>query len=117
MGGNLGGSLLERLPEIGRDDWVVLEISSFQLWHFTPAAKMPQIAVVTGCSPNHLDWHASYADYIAAKQRILTGQTPEDVAVLNTFDAEAASWSPLVRGRLMPLPSPLPLPARGRGKH
>ena len=116
LGGNLGGSLLERLPEIGPDDWVVLEISSFQLWHFTPAAKMPQIAVVTGCSPNHLDWHASYAGYIAAKQRLLTGQTPEDVAVLNTFDAEAASWSPLVRGRLMPLPSlTAPFPREGEG--
>ncbi len=94
LGGNLGGSLLERLPEIGRDDWVVLEISSFQLWHFTPTARMPQVAVVTGCSPNHLDWHASYADYMAAKQRILTGQTPEDFAVLNMLDGEVASWSP-----------------------
>ena len=38
LGGNIGGSLLDQLPQIGRDDWVVLEISSFQLWHFTPAA-------------------------------------------------------------------------------
>ena len=60
---------------------------------------MPQVAVVTGCTPNHLDWHESFADYVAAKQRILTGQTPADFAVLNTFDAEVASWSPLVRGR------------------
>jgi UDP-N-acetylmuramoylalanine--D-glutamate ligase len=66
---------------------------------------MPHVAVVTGCSPNHLDWHANYADYVAAKQRILTGQTPDDSAVLNTFDAEVASWSHLVRGRLLPLRS------------
>ncbi len=99
LGGNIGGSLLERLSEIGRDDWVVLEISSFQLWHFSPAARMPQVAVVTGCTPNHLDWHATLADYIAAKQRILTGQMSDDVAVLNAADAEVASWSGLVRGR------------------
>jgi UDP-N-acetylmuramoylalanine--D-glutamate ligase len=116
LGGNLGGSLLDRLPEISRDDCVVLEISSFQLWHFTPTAKMPHVAVVTGCSPNHLDWHANYAEYIAAKQRILTGQTPDDIAVLNTFDREVASWSHLVRGRLVPLPSlPVPLPQAGEG--
>ena len=109
LGGNIGLSLLEHLPEIRPDDWVVLEISSFQLWHFRiPHAPREDsahgvcrihVAVVTGCSPNHLDWHESYADYVAAEQRILTWQTPEDFAVLNTFDAEVASWSPLVRGR------------------
>ena len=98
MGGNIGVSLLDQLPQIGRDDWVVLEISSFQLWHFTPSARMPHIAVITGCTPNHLDWHANFADYVAAKQRILTGQTSADIAVLNTWDPEVASWSPLVRG-------------------
>jgi UDP-N-acetylmuramoylalanine--D-glutamate ligase len=73
------------------------------------------VAVVVGCSPNHLDWHASFADYAAAKQRILAGQTPDDFAVLNTFDAEVASWLPLVRSRPIPLPQlntlpPLPVP-------
>ena len=61
------------------------------------------VAVVTGCSPNHLDWHPSFADYVAAKQRILIGQTPDDFAVLNTLDAEVASWLPLVRGQPIPL--------------
>jgi UDP-N-acetylmuramoylalanine--D-glutamate ligase len=115
LGGNIGGSLLEQLPQIGRDDWVVLEISSFQLWHFAPAARMPHVVIVTGCTPNHLDWHASLAEYVAAKQRILTGQTPADLAVLNTFDAEVTSWRHLVRGREIPLPKldilpPLPVP-------
>jgi len=104
LGGNIGGSLLDDLPQMTPDDWVVLEISSFQLWHFGPTAKMPHVAVVTGCSPNHLDWHASFADYVAAKQRILTGQTSDDFAVLNTFDAEVASWSRLIRGRRILLP-------------
>jgi UDP-N-acetylmuramoylalanine--D-glutamate ligase len=104
LGGNIGVSLLERLPEIGRDDWVVLEISSFQLWHFSPSARMPHVAVVTGCSPNHLDWHGGYADYKSAKQRMLLGQTPGDFAVLNTFDAETSSWSGMVRGRQIVLP-------------
>ena len=111
LGGNIGGSLLEELPQMTPDDWVVLEISSFQLWHFgvrTPHAPREDsahrvcrihVAVVTGCSPNHLDWHASFADYVAAKQRIFSGQTLDDVAVLNMTDAEVASWLPLIRGR------------------
>ena len=99
LGGNIGGSLLDQLPQISSDAWVVLEISSFQLWHFSSAARMPHVAVVTGCTPNHLNWHASFADYAAAKQRMLTGQTPSDCAVLNPFDAETATWAKLIRGR------------------
>ncbi len=106
LGGNIGGSLLEELPQIGPNDWVVLEISSFQLWYFTPEVKMPHVAVVTGCQPNHLDWHSNFAEYVSAKQRILTGQTPADFAVLNTWDTEVATWANLVRGRQLTLPSP-----------
>jgi UDP-N-acetylmuramoylalanine--D-glutamate ligase len=131
LGGNIGGSLLAQLPQMGRDDWVVLEISSFQLWHsqcirHTPCAdRTPHapravtargacllqdaahgvcrihITVVTGCTPNHLDWHESFADYVAAKQRILAWQTPADAAVLNLLDPEVASWQHLICGRLI----------------
>ncbi len=110
LGGNIGGSLLDELDEIRGKDWVVLELSSFQLWHLAPDVPMPKVAVVTGCRPNHLDWHESYADYVAAKQRILTGQTAADVAVLNPFDAEVSSWGRLVRGRQVPLVPPDALP-------
>ena len=102
LGGNLGGSLLEKLDEMRPDDWVVLEISSFQLWHFSPEVKMPHIAVVTGCTPNHLDWHGTFAEYVAAKQKMLLGQSPDDAVVLNTFDSETAGWNQFLRGRLLP---------------
>lgn len=105
LGGNIGGSLLDYVHEIGADDWVVLELSSFQLYHLSTDAKMPHVAIVTGCTPNHLDWHGSLAHYAAAKRRILAGQTPGDIAVLNTHDAEVATWLPLVRGRgVTPVP-------------
>lgn len=104
LGGNIGESLLKRLELIAPEDWVVLELSSFQLWHLGPNPRMPRVAVITGCSPNHLDWHRDYADYMAAKQRILLGQTRHDWAVLNAHDAEVSTWEPLVRGRLVPLP-------------
>jgi UDP-N-acetylmuramoylalanine--D-glutamate ligase len=104
LGGNIGGSLLDDLATITSDDWVVLEISSFQLWHFSRSARMPHIAVVTGCTPNHLDWHADFTEYAETKRRLLAGQTPDDATVLNPFDREAASWSKFVRGRLVPPP-------------
>jgi UDP-N-acetylmuramoylalanine--D-glutamate ligase len=111
LGGNIGGSLLERLDQIGPEDWVVMELSSFQLWHLGPSARMPEVAVLTNCSPNHLDWHPSYDHYRAAKQRILTGQKPGGVAVLNARDAEVATWSCLVRGRQLRLVPEADIPA------
>lgn len=42
LGGNLGGSLLDQLPQIRPDDWVVLEISSFQLWHLRRRRRYPR---------------------------------------------------------------------------
>jgi len=92
LGGNLGGSLLERLDEMSPGDWTVLELSSSQLWYMDRETPMPHVAVVTNCTPNHLDWHGRFEDYVAAKQRVLAGQTPEDFAVLNTLDPEVRSW-------------------------
>jgi UDP-N-acetylmuramoylalanine--D-glutamate ligase len=104
LGGNIGHSLLGHLAEIRPDDWVVLEMSSFQLHWLGPNVSGARIAVVTGCSPNHLDWHGDWPSYVAAKQRILTGQSSDGVAVLNAYDAEVATWAGQVRGRQEPLP-------------
>lgn len=112
LGGNLGGSLLDNVEDMRPDDWVVIEISSFQLWHFSPHARMPQIAVITGCTRNHLDWHGTFAEYAAAKQKILRGQSPTGAAVLNTLDAQISAWRCHARGRVL---SPYPhvqVPAR-----
>lgn len=102
LGGNLGGSLLDDLERITPDDWVVLELSSFQLWHMGEIHRGPKVAVVTNCVPNHLNWHGRFADYVASKRRILAGQSADGLAVLNTACGEVASWAGLVRGRLLP---------------
>lgn len=75
-GGNLGDSLLPALGEIAADDVVVLELSSFQL-HRTPLARWsPHIAVITNITPNHLDWHGTFAAYAADKLNIVRYQQP-----------------------------------------
>jgi len=99
LGGNIGGSLLGDLSTMTADDWVVLELSSFQLAHLSDQSPLPEIAVVTNCSPNHLDWHATWDEYVRAKQRLLEVSTRRDsdmrrpLAVLNAHDAEVREWA------------------------
>jgi UDP-N-acetylmuramoylalanine--D-glutamate ligase len=96
LGGNIGRSLLRDVPAMTADDWVVLEISSFQLSHLGRGCRMPQIAVVTNCSPHHLDWHGTYANYADAKQRLVIGGC--ESVVLNRLDGEVSTWRKLAKG-------------------
>lgn len=86
LGGNIGGSLLDSLDRIGRDDWVVLELSSFMLDRLRAAEHFggwsPHIAAVTNIAPNHLDWHGTFEHYLAAKRVIVTHQQAGDLALL-----------------------------------
>ena len=101
LGGNIGGSLLMDLPQIKSDDWVVLELSSFQLAHLGNSITMPHVAVITNFSPNHLNWHDTLANYRTAKQRLLSGQSSRDIAVLDNSLLETNDWSDCVTGRLL----------------
>lgn len=98
LGGNIGRPLLMELDRIGTGDWVVLELSSFQLEYLGPEGYSPQVAVVTTLSPNHLDRHGTLARYISAKQHILRSQRPTDIAVLNADDPEVRRWASLTPG-------------------
>ena len=98
VGGNIGNPLIDQLDEIGAEDVVVLELSSFQLEIMTCS---PQVAGVLNITPNHLDRHETLEAYTAAKARILDYQTPNDVAVLNRDDPGAYNLLPRVRGRLV----------------
>jgi len=83
VGGNIGGSLLENVDQIGDDEWVVLELSSFMLHGLREDRWSPHIAVVTNIDANHLDWHGTFTAYLADKQVILDYQdSDEDAAVL-----------------------------------
>lgn len=80
LGGNIGNPLFCSLEEIEKDDWVVLELSSFQLHTMK---KSPKVAVITNISPNHLDMHKDYQEYIDAKKNIMLYQGKEDVLIVN----------------------------------
>ena len=69
LGGNIGETMLDRLDGVASEDWVVLELSSFQL----ESVEEPrcEVAAVLNISPDHLDRHGSLAAYVAAKRRIV----------------------------------------------
>lgn len=97
VGGNLGTPLSDLLRE--RTDGVfVLELSSFQLE--TLQSLRPEIALVLNISPDHLDRHSSFEDYVRAKMRLLELQSADGAAVLNADDPTSATLGPAVRGRL-----------------
>lgn len=83
-GGNLGEPALDLLDK-DTPDIYVLELSSFQLQR---TQKLPaEVALLLNVSPDHLDWHASEAEYRAAKYRVFKDV---DAAVINRADKTAA---------------------------
>ena len=94
LGGNIGKSVLDILPAVKSDDWVVLELSSFQLQTFTHS---PRIAVCLMITEEHMDWHADMADYTQAKANLFKHQSPQDIAIYLAQDENSrkiASYSP-----------------------
>jgi UDP-N-acetylmuramoylalanine--D-glutamate ligase len=85
--GNIGTPLVEAIDE--ELDLLVCELSSFQL-AFTREFR-PMVATWLNLAEDHLDWHATLADYIAAKNRIFAAQRPDDVAIGNGDDPVVAA--------------------------
>lgn len=84
LGGNIGTPLFTRLPEMKPEDIVVLELSSFQLMGMEIS---PDIAVITNITPNHLNIHKDYEEYIESKKNIFKHQTEKGILILN-YDNE-----------------------------
>lgn len=84
LGGNIGIPLFTKIEEMTPDDIVVLELSSFQLMGMQVS---PHISVITNITPNHLNVHSSYEEYIEAKKNIFKHQNENGIVVLN-YDNE-----------------------------
>lgn len=80
LGGNIGAGVFDVLDKLAPDDWVVLELSSFQLIDLD---KSPHIAVVLMTTSEHQDWHKNIEEYVGAKKNIVSHQKPGDFAVIN----------------------------------
>lgn len=92
VGGNIGVSLLESLPDIAPEHRVVLELSSFQLENLGAIRRSPRVGAVLNLSPNHLDRHVTMENYVAAKRQIVT-HPPIVTKVLNWDDAAVRGFA------------------------
>jgi UDP-N-acetylmuramoylalanine--D-glutamate ligase len=81
VGGNIGTALTSLVEKSNDATWTVAELSSFQLE--TIESLRVSVAVVTNITPDHLDRHGSFENYVRAKHKIFKNQTAEDWAVLN----------------------------------
>ena len=96
VGGNIGKPLLPEIENITADDFVVVELSSFQL---ISMRKSPDVAVVTNLAPNHLDVHKDMEEYIDAKKNIILHQNAFSRTVLNRDNEITQGFKKYARGQ------------------
>jgi len=80
LAGNIGAPLSAELEGTNEQTFFVVEVSSFQLE--TIDSFRPHVAVLLDVSPDHLDWHPTFDDYVRAKARIFDNQRRDDWAVV-----------------------------------
>ena len=106
LGGNIGKPLLPEIEKITADDFVVAELSSFQL---ISMRKSPDVAVVTNVAPNHLDIHKDMDEYVEAKKNILLHQNAFSRTVLNRDNEITRGFRKYVRGQALSFSMETPL--------
>jgi UDP-N-acetylmuramoylalanine--D-glutamate ligase len=99
VGGNIGTPLTSHVADSTPASVHVVEVSSFQLE--TTDTFHPWIAVLLNLTADHLDRHASFEEYVAAKSRIFARQTEQDVALVNAGDAGALRMACAGRARVV----------------
>ncbi len=96
--GNIGVSYSGEVSRLTKDDWVVAEISSFQM----EKAKTfcPHISAVLNISPDHLNRHKTMENYIAMKERVFENQTEQDFCILNYSDEVCRNMATKTKARV-----------------
>lgn len=103
LGGNIGVPALSMLPKIKPEDWVVLELSNFQL---IDIQRAPHIAVCLLVVPEHLDWHKDYDEYTSAKTRLFAMQSASDIAVYYAENEISTAIASATKGQKVPYFNP-----------
>ena len=98
LGGNIGTPLFTKLSEMTPEDIVVLELSSFQLMGMKIS---PHISVITNITPNHLNIHKDYEEYIEAKKNIFKHQNENDIVILNYDNEITRNCSKEAKGKVI----------------
>lgn len=96
--GNIGKSFCESVGEIGEDDIVVLEASSFQLQ--SVKEFRPFVASCLNVTPDHFERHKNIDDYAMSKFNVFINQGPDDCAILNYDDAVVRNFCDMISGKV-----------------
>ncbi len=97
VAGNIGKAMTQETANIAPGDIIVAEVSSFQMECIHQFRA--RVAVILNLTPDHLDRHGTFANYAAAKARVLENQQAGDWAVLNYDDRAVREMGALTRGR------------------
>jgi UDP-N-acetylmuramoylalanine--D-glutamate ligase len=103
VGGNIGTPITDLVDQANDSDWVVLEVSSFQLE--TSPSLRPKIAVWLNVTPDHLDRHHSFNGYVAAKSRLFSQLTDDSWGIYNVSDAAVKEAVQNSNAKLVPFDS------------
>ena len=96
--GNIGISYCQVVERLTADDWVVAEISSFQMEKAEQFC--PHISAVLNITPDHLDRHKTMETYVRMKERVFARQGAEDFCILNANDAYCRAMAEKTRAKV-----------------
>ena len=99
VGGNIGNPLIEYVEGSQKDDFIVAEISSFQLQWIEKFR--PFIAVLLNITCDHINYHGSFAEYRRIKTRVFANQTKADFAILNAADPEQEEMDRIINAQVI----------------
>jgi UDP-N-acetylmuramoylalanine--D-glutamate ligase len=99
VGGNIGNPLIEYVEGLQKDDFIVAEISSFQLQWIE--RFRPFIAMLLNITPDHINYHGSFNEYCRIKARVFANQTKEDFAILNAADPEQEETERIINAQVI----------------
>ncbi len=100
VAGNIGNALTETPELLHGQDWIVAELSSFQLEDID--TFRPRVAAILNITQDHLDRYADMTEYGEAKARIFENQRADDVLVLNFDDPLVRAMVPRASSRIIP---------------
>ncbi|WP_138751920.1 UDP-N-acetylmuramoyl-L-alanine--D-glutamate ligase [Paenibacillus sinopodophylli] len=100
VAGNIGRPLCEAALEAAPDQWIVAELSSFQLKG--TSAFRPHIALLLNIAETHLDYHGDMDDYVNSKVKLFDNQSEDDIAIINWDDPECRAISEFLAAEVIP---------------
>ena len=98
IGGNIGLPVVS-LNSTNKPNIYVIEASSFLLDSIKKIK--PNISVLTNISPDHIDWHGNYKNYINAKANLFLNQDESDIAIINIDSEECFKLYKRINSRLI----------------